>query len=445
MDINRKTAYDTLLEIERTEAYSNIELNRQISQSKPDSPGFVRELVYGVLENKILMDFYLDRLIPSGIAKVKKQDLVLLRMGIYQIGYMDSVPEYAAVNETVNMAKKLCRGRDKFINGVLRGYIANKDSIRLPNPAKNPIDYLRLKYSFETWIAKLWYERFGLEEAERLMQACNETPGLTVRVNTLKTDAASLRQKLLEEEILCEETHCCGSSISLGTPGDEVARALARTLEVKGSRVLETREYAQGLFAVQDEGSVIIVETLEPQPGETIIDMCAAPGGKTLAMAEMMENRGRIYAFDVYEHKLEIVRKEAARLGISIVETDNKDGEVLQEDILELADRVLCDVPCTGLGVIRRKPEIKYKEVLGNGAELAEKQLRILSNGAKYVKFGGFLLYSTCTINIIENEEVIKDFINENRDFEIIEQRQLLPHIDGTDGFFLCKMKRVKG
>ncbi|MGN0732673.1 MAG: 16S rRNA (cytosine(967)-C(5))-methyltransferase RsmB [Emergencia sp.] len=426
MDINRKTAYNVLFDVEKNGAYSNIELNRQISLLNPDSPAFVRELVYGVIENLIYIDHILSKLIDKGLKGVKKQPLTLLRMGIYQIRFMDSVPEYAAVNETVNMARKLARGREGFINGVLRGYIKRKDEDFLPDRAEDPVSYLSVKYSYAPWIVNLWIDQHGEEKTEAMLAAGNETPSLSVRVNTLKTDRDELAGRL--------------DALGFDTKKGALSE---RVLFVNGAGLLDTEEFSEGLFSVQDESSVVAVETLMPEPGDKVIDMCAAPGGKTLAMAECMKNIGTIKAYDVYEHKLELIKNESSRLGISIIETGEQDGTIYNEQLEQWADRVLVDGPCSGLGVVRRKPEIKYRNLDDNGMGLAEKQLAILDNAGRYVRPGGCLLYSTCTINKLENENVAEKFIGSHPEFKLISSRQLVPGTDETDGFFICSFKKM--
>ena len=196
MDINRKTAFDVLIDVEKNGAYSNLSLNNYIEKNRPDSPAVVREMVYGVLKNKMLLDWFLEQLVPSGLRKVKLQDLTLLRMGVYQISYMESVPEYAAVSETVDMAKKLARGRERFINGVLRAYTRSRDSLEMPERGADGADYLSVTYSVEKWIVELWIDAYGEEKAEELLRASNETPELSIRVNLMKTDRDSLKKEL---------------------------------------------------------------------------------------------------------------------------------------------------------------------------------------------------------------------------------------------------------
>ncbi len=423
MDTNRKTAYNTLLAVESKKAYSNIALNHQIRMSKPSSPAFVRELVYGVLENKMLLDYVIDQLIPKDVKKMKLSDLILLRIGIYQLAKMDSVPEYAAVNETVNLAKRYARGREGFINRVLREYIKSKYTVKLPDRSEDEVRYLSVKYSYEPWIIKLWMEAYDIDFVEDLLKAGNEKPKTAIRLNWLKVMKPDLVQRLQEKGFTVEE-----------------GKYSSNALYVTGENLTGTRAYKDGLFSIQDESSQMASQMLDPKHGETVIDVCAAPGGKTLAIAERMNNRGRVLAYDIYKRKLEIVDREAARLGINIVETKTWDATKIDSSVIGKADKVLVDAPCTGLGVVRRKPEIKYKKLTAEMQSLPRKQLTILQASSHYVKPGGILMYCTCTINPYENERVVSDFLRKNSAFGMVETKQLLPNVNGTDGFFICKM-----
>lgn len=425
MDQNRKIAYLTLMDVELKKSYSNIALNHQILCGKPTSTPFIRELVYGVLENKLLLDYVIDQIVDKGIESIKPSDLNILRMGVYQLAKMDSVPEYAAVNESVKLAKRFAKGREGFINGVLRSYIGKKYSIKLPDRSEDELKYLSIKYSYEPWIISTWLESYDTDFVEELLKAGNETPELTVRANTLRTSKEDLTKALTDR----------GFKVSEG-------KFSSLALNVRGSFLLESEFFNQGLFSVQDEASQMVVEKLDPQPGEVIVDVCAAPGGKTLAIAERMHNIGKIVASDIYKRKLDIITKESNRLGVSIIETKTWDGTKVDSALVDKADRVLVDAPCSGLGVVRRKPEIKYKQFGDEMAGLPTKQLAILSASSYYVKPGGILLYSTCTINPAENERVVKAFLRQNSTYEIEEKIQYLPNVHGTDGFFVCKMKK---
>lgn len=425
MDKNRKTAYHVLVDVESKKAYSNLALNHHIVVSKPNSPAFVRELVYGVLENKMLLDYVIDQLVPTGAAKLKNSELTILRMGIYQLGYMDKVPEYAAVNESVNLAKRFTAGKKNFVNGVLRSYIREKLTIKLPDRNEDEIKYLSIKYSYEPWIIRLWLEQYDMEFVEELLAAGNATPEMVIRMNWLKTVKKDLMERLEKKGYKVQNGRLCQNAII-----------------IEGPNIVSNNIYEEGYYSIQDEASMLTSEKLNPQKGDFVMDVCAAPGGKTLAIAERMDNKGTIIASDIYKRKLDIIEKEANRLGITNVETRTWDATRLDSDFIGKADRVLCDVPCSGLGVIRRKPEIKYKKNDKDMETLPIKQRAILEASSQYVKMGGTLVYSTCTINKYENDRIVNDFLAKYKDFEEVERKQLLPNVDGTDGFFYCVMRR---
>lgn len=425
MDINRKTAFLTLVDVESKKAYSNLAVNHQIIINKPNAQGFVRELVYGVLENKITLDYYIDILVKNGVSGLRANELTILRMGIYQLRYMNSVPEYAAVNESVMLAKRYCRGKDGLINGVLREYINKKIQLRLPDRSDDEIKYLSVKYSYAPWIIELWLEHYSMDFVEALLAAGNEKAPMTVRLNWLRIMKPDLIKKLKESGFEAEEGRLCQNA-----------------LYVKGNRLLDTELYKMGMFTPQDESSMIVAERLNPKHGDTVMDVCAAPGGKTTAIAERMNNTGKIIASDIYRRKLDLIDKEALRLGITNIETRSWDATRVDSSMFQKADKVLVDAPCSGLGVIRRKPEIKYKEHTADMELLPKKQLAILSASSSYVKPGGTLVYSTCTINPEENEHVIDAFIRKNPSFKRMERTLLLPNVNGTDGFFICVMKK---
>jgi len=426
MDINRKTAYNTLMDVESKKAYSNLALNHQIRMSKPSNPSFVRELVYGVLERKLTLDYYLDQLVDQGIDSLRNQELTILRMGVYQIGYMESVPEYAAVNESVALAKKYCRGKAGLINGVLREYLNRRIRMTLPERDEDEIRYLSVKYSYAPWIIEKWLEFYKMDFVEKLMEAGNQKPPMTVRYNWLKIVKGDLVKQLEERGYEVEDGKICKNS-----------------LNIKGPGLLDTEFYRMGLFTPQDESSTLVAEKLDPKHGDLVIDVCAAPGGKATAIAERMNNTGKIIAADIYRRRLDQVDKEARRLGIVNIETTAWDATRVDSSLVEKADRVLVDVPCSGLGVIRRKPEIKYKEKTREMDHLPEKQLAILSAASEYVKPFGTLVYSTCTINPEENEKVVNAFLKKYTWFKKEERTLLLPSVNGTDGFFICVMKRT--
>lgn len=427
MDKNRRIAYLTLMDVESKQAYSNLALNHHIISGRPDAPAFVRELVYGVLENKIYLDYIIEQYIRTPIGKMKASDLMVLRLGLYQLKFLDGVPEYAAVNESVDMARKYCRGREGFINGVLRSFLRAGKEVELPDRTKDEVRYLSVRYSYEPWIIELWLEQYAPDFVEELLAAGNMTPDLTIRVNTLKTSREDLKRRIVAKGYKAEDGVLCKEA-----------------LHVEGRGLLGGKLFNSGMFSVQDESSILAVNMLDPQPEETVMDVCAAPGGKTLAIAEKMRNRGNVIAWDIYKRKLAIIDKEAKRLGVTNVSTRTWDATRVDSSMIEKADRVLVDAPCSGLGVVRRKPEIKYKKKSSEIDELPERQLAILSASSKYLKPGGTLVYSTCTISPHENQHVVREFLKRNPGFSKEEELQLLPNVNGTDGFFICKMKKAE-
>ena len=426
MDNNRRTAYEVLMAVETEGAYSNIALNDAVKRRSPDDEAFVRTLVYGVIENQIYLDYKLSHFVRSGLKKVRPQALILMRMGAYQLEFLGGVPDYASISETVKIAKKVCRGLEGFINGVLRAYQRGSEGVPMPDEGKDPAGALAVRYSYTEDIAELWMRMFGRDEAERLMAAGNEAPPLTVRVNRLKTDAETLAEDLR----------------SRGFGAEIILDGMA--LELKGTGVLRDVTQESGLFSVQDVSSMEMIRALNPQPGETVLDVCAAPGGKSLAAAEWMENRGRVISCDVYDHKLKLIEKAAERLGVTILETQKNDGTVRNENFAEIADKVIVDAPCSGLGVVRRKPEIKLRIKRKDMEKLAEVQLKILENSAEYLRENGTLIYSTCTVSDIENRGVIDRFLKKNKNFSIALEKQLLPYIDSSDGFYFCALQRFQ-
>lgn len=427
MDINRKTAFYILRDVEKNKAYSNIAANNHMNRQSPPSPRFVRELAFGVLRHKLYLDYVIGNFVKTPISKLRAEELTILRMGIFQINSMGSVPEYAAVNESVSLAHLFARGRDGFVNGVLRQYLRDREYVTLPPREDGLEKYLSIKYSYDPWIVKLWIEEFGVAKAERLLAAGDETPSLTIRVNTLKTDRSNLKKRLLER----------GFNVYDG-------RMFKNALLIEGADAISGRFYDSGLYSVQDEGALAAVIALDPKPGERVIDVCAAPGGKTTAIAEAMKNNGEVIALDIYKRRIRLIDQQSKRLGTTIVKTAVWDSTHTKNELIDSADRVICDVPCTGLGTVRHKPEIKYKEWDADIESLPVKQRDILTASSRYVKPGGTLVYCTCTISKRENEAVTNDFLKKNKEFKKVKQQQLTPDEERTDGFYICKMQRME-
>lgn len=426
LDINLKTVYDILMAVEQKRQYSNIATNNIIDINEPTKPAFVREIVYGVLENKYLLDYKISRLIRGKIKDVRPQDLTILRSGIYQLEYMNSIKSYTVVNESVKLAKKLAKGRDKFVNAILQRYARegkNLNPVPKSEEISDIISFWKIKYSFETWILKLFVNQFGLVETENILKSLNRHPNFFVRTNLNEISRDELQKKLKAmgiESVASERTDTA--------------------LKLFGKNLVANSLYERGFYSVQDESSQILIKEMEIEKNLCVVDVCAAPGGKTFAIAERMKNTGMVYSRDIYMHKIKKIKNEAKRLRLSNVQASLWDGTKPEEDLVEKCHRVLCDVPCSGLGVIARKPEIKYRKNSEEIKKLYEIQFEILRASAKYLKEEGILLYSTCTINRDENEAIVERFLKENIDFKLEKKILLLPNRDDTDGFFIAKI-----
>ena len=438
---SRQLAYEALMRVEREQAYSNITLNLIFSEENADmrDKAFASVLFYGVIEKKLLLDYNLSQFSDKPINKLDTEMLVILRMGLYQLFFMNSVPAAAAVNESV----KLCKDNNLYsasgyANGVLRR-ASKADSLTFPNKRKGKNKYLSIKYSCPEKIIRLWRESYGDDIVQGILTSLEGRPPIAARVNTLKTDTDSLVLSLHEENIGAESSELLDGCIFLHETGS----------------VENIMQYSEGLFHVQDTASQLCCRLLEAKPGNTVIDSCSAPGGKAFTIAQYMKNSGKIISCDMYKSRLTLVRQGAERLGVDIIETVAADSS--EYKAFPQADRVLCDVPCSGLGVIRRKPELRYKENLGLDT-LPDLQYLILCNCAAFAKSGGIVIYSTCTLNPSENGMNIRRFLSEHPEFEPYRLKlpmgirrgidepenelTLFPHINGTDGFFISAVKR---
>ena len=393
-------------------AFSNISINEAVSRHKGSRESFVRTFAKGVIRDSIRLDFIIDRLAQKGIGSIKKRPLILLRMGIYAIDSLDSVPGHAAVNETVNLAKKTAKGSDGFINGMLRSYLRQRDDFA-PDKLEPHI-----RYSFSEGVFSLLEEQYG-EEAFRIAEALNTPSEVYIRANTLKTRRDEVIAGLRE----------CGIAASAC---EENTEAIA----VSGSGIIANRMFRDGMYTVQSLSSMIAVKALAPGPGSRVLDLCCAPGGKTGYMAELMKNSGSITACDVYPHRLGLTEAALKRLGVTICTLEERDASVFEPAFENSFDYVLADVPCSGLGVIAGKPEIKLSSDPSSYGELTELQKRILTNAFAYLRPGGRLEYSTCTLNKNENEEVVKHVLSKaGTSARFIEMDTLLPY-NGKVGFY---------
>lgn len=439
----REVALRVLLDIEENGNYSNIAINkhfRNLEMSNQDR-GLATELIYGVVENKYYLDYIIDKLSKIKCKKMNIYVKILLRMGIYQILLLDNISEYAAVNETVSLVKKYDKRSSGFVNAILRNVIRQKDTVGEVDIKDDKIMYLSTRYSYKPWMIKNWINKFSVDFTEDLLEANSEKPSVYLRTNTLKISRNELMEKLKLEGIDC----------SIVPTVDEAIR-------VENLKNIENNEmFKDGLFTIQDISSMIVGKVISPKENSLVLDVCSAPGGKTTHLATLMNNTGKVVSRDIFEHKLKLIQSTVDRLGLTNVEVQSFDASLLDENSVDKFDYVLTDVPCSGLGIIRRKPEIKYKEK----AELKELpiiQKTILDNASKYVKIGGTLVYSTCTIQDNENIEIIEAFLKENDNFELapinevkvdLENQdkgylKIYPNIHDIDGFFIAKLQRVR-
>lgn len=418
MDKVRFSAVKIIFNVTEKKSYSNIELAKILREKNFSDLDrrFLTELVYGTLKRISTIDWIIEKFSER---KIDKKVLAVLRLGIFQIFFTDKIPESAAVNESVEIAKKFCSiGASKFVNGVLRNILRNPEKSKFPED--DSAESIALKFFHPIWLIKIFLEEFGVEETKKICAANNLEPPLSLRVNTLKIS----REDFLKKFPDAEKSKLVDDGIILKNHG-----ALDNFLPLK-----------KGFCQVQDESSMLIAHLLEPKENNFVIDCCAAPGGKATHIAEIMKNRGKILACDVYEHKLKKISENAARLGIKIIETKLLDARKIGEKFFEKADRVLVDAPCSGLGIIRRKADLRLQKNFDEIKKLPALQFEILQSAAKSLKVGGILIYSTCTILKNENENVVEKFLSANKNFQLVEKKLFLPHIDGTDGFFYAKM-----
>ena len=399
-------------------AYSNISINEAVSHRKGLRESFVRSFAKGVIRSTIRIDHVIDSLAGKGISSIKQRPLIVLRMGIYAIDELGSVPDHAAVNEAVELAKTVAKGSDRFVNGVLRNYLRHKDDFA-PDKLEPHI-----RCSMSKDVFSLLSEQYG-DEAFRIAEALNEPSEVFLRANTLKTDRDTLIKKLAEYGI---EGHA--------------AEENSEAILAAGSGIVSCDLYRQGFYTIQSLSSMIAVKALAPEPGSRVLDLCAAPGGKTGYMAELMKNEGSITACDIHEHRLMLTQAAMRRLGVSICAAEQRDAAVHDASLDCSFDYVLADVPCSGLGVIASKPEIKLNTDPSQYDGLIAIQKNILSNAVRYLKPGGRLEYSTCTLNKNENEEVVKHVLSkESTSIRVIEMATLMPY-NGKVGFYYCIIEK---
>ncbi len=434
----RDTALEVLMRVDGANAWSDGSLKRTIAKNRLDSreAALATRLSYGVIQNRMLLDYYISCYCTQKAEKLESVIRNILRIGGYQILFMDKIPHHAAVNEAVEMTRRA--GRPKaagMVNAVLRKFVANwMDMPALPGATA---DYLSVRYSHPKWLVERLMDVLGPEEAEDYLRLNNEAVPTTIQTNTLKTTADALEKELRAAGVEVEEHPWLPGCFEVTATGD-----------------LESLPaFAEGRFMVQDAAARLVATIARPDETDKVLDICAAPGGKSFALAIDMQDKGQIVSCDIHAHKLKLIESGAQRLGITSVRAAQADGREPHAAWLRSADLVVADVPCSGLGIIRKKPDIRYK----NPKELAQLpaiQLAILNNASTYVRDGGTLIYSTCTVLPEENEQVVEKFLSENSDFTLdtfdlplpigkhTGHLTLWPQRYGTDGFYICRMRR---
>jgi 16S rRNA (cytosine967-C5)-methyltransferase len=444
----REIALKILYKVDVEDTYANIAVRDALKHSILNGPdrGLVTELVYGTARTRNTIDWLLDQLLSKGIKKVTPWIRNILRLGVYQLYFLDKIPASAAVNESVKLAKKYGHpGTVKLVNGVLRNFERRKQEFVFPDLNEKPVQHISIKYSHPEWMVKRWLKEFGIKATIELCKANNRPATNSIRTNTLKISREDLMLELKKEGVSCQESSFTPEGLIID----------------KFNSLDELEAFKKGYFLLQDEASMVIAHLLKPQPGAFIIDACAAPGTKTTHLAQLSNDRGQILAFDIYEHKLSLIRDNCRHLGINSVRVDLKDAREIGSLYLGQVDYLLIDAPCSGLGVLRRRADARWKKSLEQIKELKKLQLEILQGACGCLKPGGSLIYSTCSISPEENIEVVREFLQSNSEFRLsslleylpfsLERAedletakegyiQFLPYIHGTDGFFAARM-----
>jgi 16S rRNA (cytosine967-C5)-methyltransferase len=440
----RVVAARVLERVLRDAAFADLALEAELGRRRLDARdvALATELVYGTLRWQRYLDWILQPHSRRPVESLDVRPLVLLRLAAYQIAFLERVPAFAAVSDAVSLARGDKPGVEGFVNAVLRSFARRGAREREPAPPRDPIDALATRWSHPTWLAARWIARCGEDEGVALMRAMNERPPLTIRANTLRTTREALAARLTADDRL---------EFSATPHAPE-------GLEVRhGGMPASWRAFGEGLLAVQDEASMLVSRLLAPRPGDTVADVCAAPGTKTTHLAQLMDDRGRILAFDPQPARLARVEESAARLGVTSVETMDGTVEDLAPRFVAACDAVLVDAPCSNLGVLRRNPEVKWRRQPADVTANADRQRAILSAAATMVKPGGALVYATCSLEPEENDEVAAWLVATRRDFTVAPPPHFpipldgagflrcLPHRHGTDGFTAVRFVRRDG
>jgi 16S rRNA (cytosine967-C5)-methyltransferase len=428
----RELAMDILTRVDTEQAYSNLLLNQTLQKANlpRNDAGLVTELVYGTIQRLNTIDYYLSRFVKQGGNKLEPWVRNLLRLSFYQVYYLDRIPSHAAVNEAVTIAgRRGHKGISGMVNAVLRNVLRQKSELTIPTDL--PIETeIALQCSHPEWLVQRWIKQYGEDLTRVICESNNRPPHTSIRVNVIKVKPDEFLNQLVGQGIAATQSTLVKAGITVANSGNMAL----------------TSGYEQGFYSIQDESSMMVAELVDPKPGMLVLDCCAAPGGKTMHMAEKMNNTGLIHAFDIHEHKINLIEAQAQRLGITCISTSVGNALHLSERFEnETFDRILVDAPCSGFGVIRRKPDLKWSKTEKDIHQIREIQLGILSDVHRLLKPGGVLVYSTCTIEYEENQSVVEQFVKDNPNFMVAEPGyvQILPHEFESDGFFITKLQKT--
>lgn len=431
----RELVLEILLAVTKEEEYSHIALSSVLEKHQyltKQERSFITRVSEGTLENMIELDYIIDQFSNTKVKKMKPVIRCILRMGVYQLKYMDSVPASAACNEAVKLAeRKGFRNLKGFVNGVLRNISRNLEKIEYPDEKKYPYEAISVRTSVPVWMLKQWSKDYGLNKAKTIAESFQTKKGTAIRINLTKTTKEALMESLSKQGIQAEPV------VLKEYPDFDYAMYLTGYDYLAG-----IPEFVQGDFAVQDVSSMLVTHVAAPKAGDYVIDVCSAPGGKSLHAAELMQGEGMVEARDLTGYKVDLIKENISRCGMKNICAKQMDACIPDEASIKKADLVIADLPCSGLGVLRKKPDIRYRMTEEKEKSLAALQRQILSVVCEYVKDGGTLLYSTCTIDRMENEENTAWFLENHPEFTLLLERQIFPDAGEGDGFYMAKFIR---
>jgi len=442
----RQLAVEVIYRVNEEGGYSNLTLNQLIRKYDitDRDKALATQLVYGSLRMRNSLDWLINQVANRKVQKMDGWTRNILRLGLYQIQFLDGIPDAVACNETVELAKEYKHpGVAKFVNGVLRNILRRLDSLQMPSIEDDPVQHIRYKYSFPQWLVERWVKRYGVKATIEICQTFNQIPDTVIRRNPLKTSKSDLEDSLSKNNIEVKEINNFPQAFKINNY----------------SSLYNLDTFQSGYFQIQGLASIMTGHIVAPKPGERVLDLCSAPGGKTTHLAELMDNQGEIIANELHEHKLSLIEENCKRLGVKIVNVKIGDGRKVE--FTDSFDRILIDAPCSGLGMIAKKPEIKWQKKPQDIKQLKDIQLELLTAGSGFLKEGGELVYSTCTITEAENIEVVKEFVSNNLNFELVNLKsqakefgidsefinegtiQLLPTWQENEGYFIAKLRRI--